>query len=316
MSASNAPSETPAETNDNMNLGVLFGSIAALIWGAWPVVTAFGIKEANFTPYELVFLRLIVAGPLLLPWAFRGDNSRKSWVQALLLSLLAGGTYSFMSASGFQYASAIHGGVIIPGTLMLVGLIASHIWLKDRLTRNRIMGAIAIVAGLGFLAAGSPAQADGTSSLFGDMIFFCAGIMWATYTLLLRIWPMDPIVVTARVSLISFIGILIIHPFAGNLDFSEVPTGLMVLQVVWQGLLSAVVAIILFNKGVVILGAARAGVVNALVPVITLVLAFLFLGEIPTSMEQVGITLILVGIGVTMFLKQKPKKPNCLPQEA
>ncbi len=289
----------------NTNIGVLYGCIAALIWGTWPVVTAIGVK-ADFTPYELIFMRLTIAGPLLLPWAFRGDNSLKSWGQATILSFLAGGTYSYVTASGFQYTSAMHGGVIIPGAVMLVSLIASHFLLKDHLTRNRAIGGAAILVGLAFLALGSGNQSQMQSSLFGDGLFFFAGIMWASYTLLLRVWPMDPIIVTARVSLISLTGVLIAYPFSGGVDFSDTPTSMLLMQAAWQGVLSSVVAIIFFNKGVAILGAARAGVVNAFVPVVATVMAFLILAEVPTAMEQIGLLIILSGIGVIMLMKAKP----------
>ncbi len=307
---------TQNPTPNKTSLGVLFGSIAALIWGAWPVVTAIGVK-ADFTPYELVFLRLMIAGPLLLPWAFRGDNSLKAWGKAAILSLLAGGTYSYVTASGFQYTSAMHGGVIIPGAVMLVSLIASHFLLGDTLTRNRLIGAAAIVTGLLFLSLGSPDQGNGQSSLFGDSLFLFAGILWAGYTLLLRVWPMDPIVVTARVSLISLAGVLIAYPFSDGLDFSDTTTSMLVMQAAWQGVLSAVIAIIFFNKGVAILGAARAGVVNAFIPVVATVMAFIVLSEVPTMMEQTGLLFILSGIGVIMLLKSKPAPaPTIVPQKA
>lgn len=308
MSQHTHPADThPATMPENANLGIMFGGIAALIWGAWPIVTAIGVK-ADFTPYELVFLRLSIAGVLLLPWAFRGDTSLKAWGHSLMLTVLAGGTYSYMSASGFQYASAMHGGVIIPGTVMLISLFASHLWLGDSLTRNRLMGAASITLGLGLLAAGSPAQANGQSSLLGDAFFLVAGIMWAGYTLLLRVWPMDPIVVTARISLLSLIGFLAFYPVSDGIDFTDVPTSMLLLQAVWQGLLSAVIAIVFFNKGVAILGAARAGVVNALIPVIAMILAFLILSEVPTGMEQLGLLFIMAGIGIIMVMKQKAPK--------
>lgn len=300
MSANSAP----AETHTNTNLGILYGGIAAVIWGAWPVVTAIGVK-ADFAPFELVFLRLAIAAPLLLPWAFRGDNSLKAWAQAGVLALLAGGSYSYITASGFQYTTATHGGVIIPGAVMLVGLIASHFLLNDRFTRNRLIGAGTITVGLLLLAFGSDGQNAGQNSLFGDGLFFFAGTMWAAYTLLLRKWPADPLVVTARISLLSLVGYIAVYPFTPGIDFSDVPTGMLLMQAAWQGVLSAVVAIVFFNKGVAILGAARAGVVNAIVPVVAMALAFLILSEVPTMLEQLGLVLIMTGIGIIMFLKQK-----------
>jgi len=300
----------------NINLGILFGGTAALIWGAWPVITALGV-HASLSPYQLVLLRIFVSATILLPWVFRGKNSLRDWARIGLLSLVAGAPYSYIASSGFNYTSATHGGVIIPGTIMLTSLFASHFFLGDRLNRYRTTGAICIILGLLLLAAGAGGGEEAGSSLVGDLMFFTAGVMWASYTMLLRVWPVDPVVVTARVAFASLFWILLAQPFMPSIDFSNVPTGMLVLQLVWQGVISSVLAIILFNKGVAIMGAAHASVLNAMIPVVSTVLAFIVLSEVPTGLEQAGLISILVGIAVAMFLKPKPAvEPEPATQEA
>jgi len=301
--------------HNTAKLGILFGGIAALIWGAWPVITTLG-TQASLTPYQFVLLRFFVSAPILLPWVFRGNNSLREWGKVIALSLLAGIPYSFIASSGFQYSSATHGGVIIPGTIMLTGLFASHFFLGDRLNRYRLMGAFGIILGLALLALGAPDSDGGRSSLTGDLMFFTAGVLWTGYTLLLRVWPMDPVIVTARIAFVSLIWVMLALPFTGAGDFSSVPTGMLVIQIVWQGIISAVLAIILFNKGVAILGAARASVLNALIPVISTILAFVVLAEVPTGLEQAGLISILLGIAVAMFLNpRKTSKPEPVTQK-
>jgi len=304
----------PSAKNDNTRLGILFGGTAALIWGAWPVITTLGV-DANLTPYQLVLLRVLVSAPILLPWVLRGKNTLRDWAKALVLSVLAGVPYSFIASSGFQYSSATHAGVIIPGTIMLTGLFTSHIFLRDRLNRHRLIGAFSIMIGLLLLAAGATNSDGSNASLIGDLMFFTAGILWSGYTLMLRIWPMDPVVITARVAFLSLIWIGLAQPFAPNFDFSNVPTKMLVLQILWQGIVSSVFAIISFNKGVAILGAARASVLNALIPAVSTVLAFVVLSEVPTGLEQAGLLAILLGIATAMFLKPgKGKGPGSVPR--
>jgi len=301
--------------NPTLKLGVLFGSSAALIWGAWPVVTSLGV-DANLSPYQLVILRVFIAGPLLLPWALKGAHSKKEWGKVAVLALVAGAPYSYIVSSAFQFTSATHGGVIIPGTIMLTSLFASHFFLKDRLNRYRLLGAAGIILGLGLLASGAQQIAGAPASTTGDLLFFAGGIMWGTYTLLLRVWPMDPIVVTARVAFVSLAWVSIIHPFMPDADFSAVPTDMLVTQALWQGVISSVVAIILFNRGVAIMGPARAAVLNAIIPVVSTVLAFLILSEIPTFIEAIGLVCIMAGIAAAMFLTPKPKTvPDAAGQE-
>ena len=295
---------TNAISPENLKLGLIFGGVAALIWGAWPVVTALGV-EASLTPYQLVMLRVFIAGPLLLPWALKGTHCVREWGKVLLLSVFAGAPYSYIVSSGFQFTTATHGGVILPGTIMLASLLGSHFFLADRLNRYRIIGAGFILAGLFLLATGTPQIAGAPSSITGDLLFVAGGFLWAAYTMLLRVWPMDPIVVTARVSFVSLIGMALVHPFTSDVDFSNLSTNMLLLQAVWQGIVSSVLAIILFNRGVALLGPARATVANAIIPVISTMLAFLILSEVPTKIEAVGLLAIIVGILVAMFLTPK-----------
>lgn len=304
-----------AHDQSALKVGMMFGGSAALIWGAWPVITALGV-DANLGPYELVLLRVFIAGPLLLPWALKGTHSWQDWRRILILGVAAGAPYSYVVSSGFQYASATHGGVIIPGTIMLASLIASHFFLGDKLNRFRLLGAAAISAGLLFLATGSPQVAGAPSPLLGDLLFFAGGLMWASYTLLLRVWPMDPIVITARVAFVSLVAMAALLPFLPNADFSLASTEMLATQAIWQGMISSVVAIILFNRGVALLGPARASVLNAIIPVLSTLLAFLILSEVPTIIEAVGLVLIMTGIGVAMFLSPKPDGRQPAPQKA
>jgi len=300
-------SGTHTEENQALKLGIIFGGSSALIWGAWPVVTALGV-DANLTPYQLVMFRIFIAGPLLLPWALKGQHNLKEWGKVTILALCAGAPYSFIASSGFQYTSATHGGVIIPGTVMLTSLLVSHFLLGDRLNKYRMFGAAGIMLGLALLAIGTPQIAGEPSSLKGDLLFVLAGLLWASYTLLLRVWPMDPIVVTARVTFISLVGLIVIQPFTPATDFSQIPNSMLAMQAVWQGVVSAIIAIMLFNKGVAIMGPAKAAVLNAIIPVVSTFLAFLILSETPTVVEALGLGAILCGIAVAMFLTPKPKE--------
>ncbi len=57
--------------------------------------------------------------------------------------------------------------------------------------------------------------------------------------------------------------------------------------------------LILFTRAVVLLGAAKAAVFPALVPPFTLMTGYLFLGNIPTALQLVGLVLVLTGFRLT-----------------
>lgn len=284
------------------SLGIMLGLGAAMIWGAWPVVTSMGVK-AEIAPVHVVMLRFLVAGILLSPFAFRGPSTLKDWGKAAVFALFAGTPYALLVTSAFEFAPASHGGVIIPGTVLLVSLMAAHFWLGDRLTRLRAFGALMILIGLGALAGGA---SGGPDTILGDLLLMAGGISWASYTFLLRRWPMDGLTVASRVAFLSLIlvGCLALAGYGEGL--SDVPMETLMVQGLWQGILSAIVALLLFNRAVSILGSSRASIINALTPVIAVLLSFLILNEVPTSLEFAGLVTIMAGIAVAIGVRIKP----------
>ncbi|NVJ98710.1 MAG: DMT family transporter [Alphaproteobacteria bacterium] len=279
-------------------LGILCGLSAAFIWGTWPVVTSIGVNADALTPFQLVLLRFAVAGPLLFPFAFRGNPGLKDWGKAFLMMLGAGFTYSLLVSSAFAYAPAGHGGVIIPGTMLVVSVTAAHFFFHERLTRTRILGAGAILVGLFLLAGGT-----GGASLKGDLMFMAGGVMWAAYTFLVRLWPMDGLVVAARVSVLS-LGLVGLGALFGYADgITAISAETLITQGIWQGVVSAILALVLFNKAVGYLGTGRTATLNALIPVVAVTLAFFVLGEVPTTLELMGLASIIGGIGIAMGVK-------------
>jgi drug/metabolite transporter (DMT)-like permease len=71
------------------------------------------------------------------------------------------------------------------------------------------------------------------------------------------------------------------------------------LQAVVQGIFSGPLAIYLFARSVVALGASRAAVFPSLVPGLTLLVGFLALGEVPSLAQLAGLALVLVGFRLT-----------------
>jgi len=284
-------------------VGLVCGLSAAFIWGTWPVVTSIGVNADALTPFQIVLLRFAVAGPLLLPFAFRGRPGLKEWGQAFVMMLGAGFTYSLVVSSAFEHAPAGHGGVIIPGTMLVTSLILAHIWFGEKITRTRALGAGAILIGLICLASGGM-----TPSLKGDLLFMAGGLLWAGYTFFVRQWPTDGLVIAARVSLLSLLLVAIGCVFGFAEDITSVSPATLLTQGLWQGVVSAILALVLFNKAVGYLGTSRAATLNALIPVVAVILSFLVLGEEPTLVELLGLVAIIGGIGIAMGVRLRKGK--------
>jgi drug/metabolite transporter (DMT)-like permease len=72
----------------------------------------------------------------------------------------------------------------------------------------------------------------------------------------------------------------------------------LVWQTLWQGVLIGCIALIALNHAIAQLGAERATALVALVPVLSAILAFLFLGEVPSSAEIVAILAVSAGVSI------------------
>ena len=74
--------------------------------------------------------------------------------------------------------------------------------------------------------------------------------------------------------------------------FGAAPITEVLVQVLFQGLFSALLALLFYTRAVQILGASR----GALVPCCALLLAFLVLGEIPTRFQWIGVVMATAGM--------------------
>jgi len=77
-------------------------------------------------------------------------------------------------------------------------------------------------------------------------------------------------------------------------------------QTLWQGVLIGCVSLIALNHAITRLGAERSSAMVALVPVLSAVLALLFLGEVPSTAEVLAILVISAGVSIGASLTRQP----------
>jgi drug/metabolite transporter (DMT)-like permease len=72
------------------------------------------------------------------------------------------------------------------------------------------------------------------------------------------------------------------------------------LQAAVQGLLAGALAIYLYSRAVGILGAGRTAVFPALVPIMTVAIGYLALGEVPTAPQLAGLAIVMLGFWLAL----------------
>jgi drug/metabolite transporter (DMT)-like permease len=294
-----APDKTHKPT---MIIGIVCGTLAAFAWAAGFVVAKHGI-QVGFSPADLAFHRFFWSGLLMLPLIVR-ESLRElgavGWGRGFVMSILSGPPQSLLAYSGFILVPLGHGTTIQPACAALSGLILASLVLHEKPTFQRIIGGAIIIAGLFVFGAESFAT-SGSYGVGGDLLFATAGLFWATFGTLLRLWNVPGTRAVMAVGAVSVIVFAPVYFFIYGLSALE-RHGLLenLLQAVVQGGLAGSLPIYLFAHAVIALGGGRAATFPALVPVFGVVIGFFALGVVPSLAQFVGMLVVLLGFQFTL----------------
>lgn len=255
----------------------------------------------GLSPVDIVFHRFVWIGLCFLPFMRKGgaaDFAGVGWGRSIAITLVGGAPFALVSYAGFLLVPLGHGGLIQPSCGALGGLLLSTLVLKDKVLATRVAGAIGIV--LGLITIGYEALSTfGADGVLGDLMFVTAGLMFAVFALLLKLWRVAPLRAVAITSLLSLLLMIPIQIYAG---FDRIfAAGLYenLMQFVVQGVFSSLGATVLFTRCVALLGPSRAAMFTTLVPPFTLLLGFVFLGIVPTAIQLLGLVIVLIGLALT-----------------
>jgi drug/metabolite transporter (DMT)-like permease len=267
-----------------------------VFWAAGFTAARHGLN-VGFSPADLVAHRFIWAGLAFLPLVIRngiGDLNGIGWGRGILLTLLGGPGFAFMSYAGFLFVPLGHGGLIQPACATLGGLLLATVLLKERLAATRAVGALIIVCGLAVIG-GEALTTIGRHGIAGDLIFVTTGLMFATFGALLRLWGIAAMPALAVVSVLALVAVPGYWAFGGFEHMIARGWRENLLQMVLQGLLAGPGALYLYIRSVILLGAGRAAVFPSLVPPFVLVIGWLALGEVPSMLQLIGLVIVLFG---------------------
>ena len=274
--------------------GAACGLAAVCIWSGWIVVARLGLRS-SLTPWDIAALRFAVAGALLLPLVItRGlAIDRLGWM-GLAAVVLGGAAPVFLANTGLLFAPAAHAGALFPGVMPLMVALLAAMVLGEPFTRAKQIGFALILPGVLAITLGSGGELGSLQNL-GHALFLGAGLAWAFYTVAMRRARLDGLHAAA----ISAVGsALLYQPL-----YSALPTSIaqaswfdIGLQAFVQGILTAIISLMLYGKAVSILGASSGAAFAALSPAMTALMAIPVLGEWPQGHDWAAIVLISAGV--------------------
>jgi drug/metabolite transporter (DMT)-like permease len=275
--------------------------LVALIWGI-----NFSVTKGVFTrfpPLAFTGVRFALASLLLVPLVRRLEGSdrlpRGVLTRLFLLGMVGNTLYQLLWISGLERTTASNSALILAAMPSIVALFA--VTLKFEPLRANVLGGV-LVATVGVvLVVAARGAGFGSETLVGDLLTLGAVICWAGYTLGLRIVPpeVSPLRVTMVTTVSGAPGLLLAGtPEMLGMDWSAVG---------WKGwaalgystFLSLLVAYVIWNRSVQVVGPSRTVIYMCLTPLIAVVAAAVLLGEQPVPLQAVGAVLIIGGVLLT-----------------
>lgn len=276
--------------------------LAALLWSGGTVLVR-GLRE-SLPPMNLTFWRSIVAFAVVLPFALAPLRAQWPMVRAETTRLAAAGligvaAFPVVLFIAVHNTQAINVGLISASEPLVIALVA---WaaIGHRFGIGQILGFVVGAAGVAMIVSeGDPARLGALAVGPGDAIAVASLYVWAVYTVLVQRLPRA---LSARVVLAAVFGwgIVFSAPFAAIEALARPPvlSWPAAALVLYSGVGGAVLAFACWNHGARVLGPARAGFFLYLIPVFTLVLAMLALGEPLRRHHAAGAVAIAAGIAL------------------
>lgn len=302
MSTTTHQSQTPP----SLALGYAFGITMAV--GA---ATSFAMARAGalrgLAPEDMILARGAVAGLVMLPFLIKWDLPTLAgigWRRGVLMLLTGGPLFAFLQTGGYTFAPLAHGAVIAPSTVTILSTLGAVLLLGERLTRWHVAGGMTVIAGVVLVSwNGFTGSAVTDSTWIGDLMFVASSLLWASFTVLMRKWRIDPMRATAVVAVLTA---LIVVPgylaYRGFGRLATLPADALLAQGIAQGLIQGVVTLLAYSKAIAILGVSRAVLFPAIVPAISILIGIPVVGEWPDHLQITGLALVTIGLLVAVGL--------------
>ena len=292
---------------NRLYLGVLIALLTVSIWAVFIVATRFSVST-NFTVEEVIFLRLVPSTIIMAPFMIKYDLIPRglSWLKAGMLMIGASAIFPYIVSSGLSFAPASDGGVLAPGMLPFWTALAAFFILGEKLDKVRRTGLFIILVGALMVGLWQIIFNSAEGVWRGHILFLVGSGLFAIYSVIFRQSGLTPL---HGLLIGLFWGTLFITPIlllTGRVNFSHVSAFDIGITIFIQSLIIGILATILFNYGVRLIGASEMGAFGALTPILAMLGGILFLNESVPLIKMAGIFLVAIGVFLASgILKQK-----------
>lgn len=272
--------------------------LAMVLWASSFIALKFAFR--TYDPLVVIFGRMLIASICFLLIGRRLAQTlhyrKGDYKLMLFMALCEPCLYFLFEAKAVENTTASQAG-LITAMLPILVMIAAAVFLKERITGRSIAGSILAVSGVCWLTLLSSPTADAPNPLLGNFLEFLAMVCATGYTIALKSLTerYAPFFLTA---IQAFAGCLFYFPllfFPGT----ELPAAFHLgpaLAIVYLGAVITLGAYGLYNYGLKHAPANKAASYVNLIPVFSVIMGWLLLGETFTAGQTGAAVVVMAGV--------------------
>lgn len=271
-----------------------------------------GKALADLPPFTIAFLRVAIAFVVLLPFGYRGARQaaplfRQHFKPLLFMTVTGVAAFTTFLYAALQFTSATNVSVL-EAAIPAVTVALSAWLLREKLRWIQLFGvALSLFGSVWVVLDGQVFQLGDLGWNAGDALMVGAVASWSLYSIgvrkYLHLFPSY-----GSVLVMTGLSVLMLLPFVVGewliLGVPELDSSGHWWGLVYLGVFPSVVALILYNRAVAILGASQASVYLNFLPVGTMLGAYFLLGETITAMQILGAVVVIAGVLFTTRAKR------------
>lgn len=297
--------------------GLAAAVFVILVWG----ITFVNTKAllAQFSALEIHVLRIVLGYVALLAIGRFERFGRllplRDEALLFLMGLSGVAVYQLLENSAIHYTNASNVSILVCMCPLLTAVVARLVFRGRRLHPLFFLGFAIAITGVVMVSMNGISEFH--FSPLGDVLAACAMLSWVVYSNLVtvmnekgysQVFVIRRMFFWALVQMLPFVAYGMTDPgraamggsFAIVLDAAanarRFSSFLNYVNLGFLGLLASAACFVLWNRALAIIGTVRCTVGLYLLPAITVVFAYLFLGEVLTPVSACGAVLILVGV--------------------
>lgn len=284
----------------NNNSGYIFAILAVIIWSTNFVAARFLV---NLTPIEISFYRWLVTFIVLTPFCIKNliktiKYIKGLWIKVIIISILGVTIFNTFVYMAAHTTNATNMSLLATLSPIVIALISRIVW-KIKLTIYQKIGLLIVIIGVVILITkGSIEVLMKLQFAIGDLYMLFSVILFATYTLTLKIKPKE-ISQSTFFYLMVIIGLIplmigmIFTYITNNAHTLNMQSSLMLIYV---GTFPSAMGFILWNMAIAKIGAIKCSIIYDSIPFFSSLGAVILLNEKLLLSQILGGILILIGI--------------------